>query len=385
MIFGTVSGKRAGVESAPRMRITPFIQKGRLMFQFTSETDGKAFHENYEPKSADERLESLLRTTYTQAMIYSEDADWHVVSAGKIKIGRKDPSKTRSGDISHDRKKRYILDEDMSHDFLVHLGIQTDEGAVRKGKKDKFRQINKYLELVEGLIPQTGGRPVRIIDFGCGKAYLTFAMYYYLKRIRGIECEITGLDLKQDVMEFCGEVAAKLGYSGLEFKTGDISGFENDRPVDMVISLHACDTATDLAIAKAVGWKAPVIVAVPCCQHELFAQLSSGESAGQNALLRNGIIKERTAALLTDSLRASLLEVYGYRTDIVEFVDMEHTPKNIMIRAKRTQKTENPAQRAEKYKEYTDCRDYWRVSPCLEQLLGDMEKTVAKGGGNYEE
>ena len=233
--------------------------------------------------------------------------------------------------LEHNRSKRYILEEGRPVDFLVGLGVQTPDGRVVRSKYDKFRQINRYLEFIEDVMKKLPREePLFIIDFGCGKSYLTFAMYYYLHELQGYDVEIVGLDLKQDVIAECSALAGKYGYTGLHFEQGDIGGYTCVRRVDMVVSLHACDTATDYALAKAIKWDAKVILAVPCCQHEVNRQIRNGELG---PILKYGLIKERFSALVTDAVRANLLEEMGYDTQILEFIDMEHTPKNLLIRA----------------------------------------------------
>lgn len=250
--------------------------------------------------------------------------------------------RTKAADISpedlarlsrHNRAKHYVLPEGTPVPFLVDLGVMTKDGAVVKAKYDKFRQINRFLEFVEDILPRLDrSKETRIIDFGCGKSYLTFAMYYYLKEVKGYPVRITGLDLKKDVIALCSRLAKKFGFENLTFLHGDIADYEGADQVDMVVTLHACDTATDYALAKAVRWGAKVILSVPCCQHELNGQIESSLLA---PALKYGLIKERMSALLTDAVRAGLLEEAGYRTQILEFIDMEHTPKNILIRAVR--------------------------------------------------
>jgi SAM-dependent methyltransferase len=282
------------------------------------------------------------------------------VSLGKqLKLHKKPPTRKPPAEAEHNRKKEALIPE--SADFLIRLGVSSQDGCVLKGKYDKYRQINKYLELTEGFIPVVKDRRVRIIDFGCGKAYLTFAMYYYLTQIRNIDCEITGLDLKSDVISFCSSVAEDLHYNNLRFSRGDIAEWNETGPIDMVITLHACDTATDAAIAKAVSWDASTIITVPCCQHELFSQVASDI---QRPLLRHGILKERLSALITDASRAQILEAVGYKVDVIEFIDMEHTPKNVMLRAQK--KGPFNKQALDEYKSFTKS---WGVSPCLEHLL----------------
>ena len=262
----------------------------------------------------------------------------------------------------HNRKKHYILEEGKPVDFLVGLGVQTPEGKIVKAKYDKFRQINRYLEFIEDIVRKLPtDRPVRIIDFGCGKSYLTFAMYYYLHVLRKYEVEITGLDLKEDVIALCNKLAEQYGYEHLHFERGDISSYEGEDKVDMVVTLHACDTATDYAIEKAVKWNAGVIMVVPCCQHELNRQISCKEL---QPVLKYGLIRERMAALMTDALRADMLEEMGYEVQILEFIDMEHTPKNILIRAVKKNGIRKKSEDVEKVTAFL------HVQPTLQKLLG---------------
>ncbi len=237
--------------------------------------------------------------------------------------------------LAHNRTKQYILQDGKPVDFLVGLGVQSPEGKVTKAKYDKFRQINRYLEFIEDVLHKLPkDRTIRIIDFGCGKSYLTFAMYYYLHVLQGRDIQVTGLDLKKDVIDHCNKLAEQLGYDKLHFEHGDIASYTGADAVDMVVTLHACDTATDYAIAKAIGWNARVIMVVPCCQHEVNKQI---HNQLLKPVLKYGMIKERVSALLTDAMRANLMEQAGYDTQILEFIDMEHTPKNLLIRAVRAE------------------------------------------------
>lgn len=240
-------------------------------------------------------------------------------------------------DMSHNRTKKYLLKEGIPVPFMIDLGVQTKEGQIVRSKYDKFKQINRYLEFVEDILPTlVKKKTIHIIDFGCGKSYLTFALYYYLHELKKLDVQITGLDLKTDVINKCNELAESYGYEKLHFYQGDISTFEGGQEVDMVVTLHACDTATDYAIEKAISWGAEVIFTVPCCQHEVNKQI---ENEMLFPVLKYGLLKERMAALITDGIRANLLEKWGYDTQILEFIDMEHTPKNILIRAvKRSEK-----------------------------------------------
>ena len=266
--------------------------------------------------------------------------------------------------LSHNRTKHYILEEGKPVDFLVGLGVQTPDGRVTKARFDKFRQINRYLEFIEDVINELPtDRTIRIVDFGCGKSYLTFAMYYYLHELQHRDIQVTGLDLKTDVIKHCNELAEKLGYDRLKFERGDISTYEGTDVADMVVTLHACDLATDYALDKAVKWGARVILAVPCCQHELNRQI---QCDSLKPVLKYGIIKERIAALLTDALRANLLEQQGYETQILEFIDMEHTPKNLLIRA-----VKKGSMRPKHSTDIRTVEELLHVAPTLDKLLNN--------------
>jgi SAM-dependent methyltransferase len=251
---------------------------------------------------------------------------------------------------------------------LIELGVMTKEGKIVNAKYDKFKQINRFLEFIEDVLPFLDKtREQTILDFGCGKSYLTFAMYYYLKELKGYRIRIIGLDLKKQVIEECNELARRFGYDELTFCEGDIASYEGVRQVDMVVSLHACDKATDYALYKAVQWDAKVILSVPCCQHELNAQMNNEI---MKPLFRYGLIKERMAALATDALRAEVLELVGYKTQILEFIDMEHTPKNILIRGIKRQKQNNETLK-KRLEAYEECRNFLKVEPTLYKLLSD--------------
>lgn len=277
--------------------------------------------------------------------------------------------------LEHNRVKRYFLEDGEPVDFLVALGVQTPEGKVVKAKYHKFKQINRYLEMVEDILSSIDREDtIRIIDFGCGKSYLTFALYYYLKIKHNKDVEIIGLDLKKDVIEDCNRLKDRLGYRGLRFLQGDIRDYENTERVDMVVSLHACDTATDYAIAKAVGWDASVILTVPCCQHEVNRQIRCPQLDG---VLQYSIIKERMSALITDAYRADCLEAVGYETQILEFIELEHTPKNLLIRAvKKGRETQKAVKMQGRYKEKEnkqvspkELEEYLHIQPLLGKLL----------------
>ncbi|RHT59431.1 SAM-dependent methyltransferase [Clostridium sp. AM29-11AC] len=338
-----------------KLVLRPLLLQGELKFQAEEFTEKQAFHKNMGAEEAAGYVKEQLLTLYRNGEIQSKLGSGTVLVSkkGTVTVKIKKNGKERAAgqkkaaricadglsqeDISrlslHNRKKNYVLPEGTPVPFLVDLGVMTKEGAVVKARYDKFRQINRFLEFVEDILPGLDpSRETRIIDFGCGKSYLTFAMYYYLKEIKGYPVRIVGLDLKKDVIALCSRLAQKFGFENLTFEHGNIADYEGTDQVDMVVTLHACDTATDYALAKAVRWGARVILSVPCCQHELNKQVKNDFLA---PVLQYGLLKERMSALLTDGIRAGLLEEAGYRTQILEFIDMEHTPKNIMIRAVR--------------------------------------------------
>ncbi len=287
---------------------------------------------------------------------------------------------TDSAALSHNRKKHYLLEEGIPVPFLVQLGVMTPDGRVVKARYDKFRQINRYLEFVEDILPSLPrGREISIIDFGCGKSYLTFALYYYLHEKQGYDVHITGLDLKEDVIAECGRLAKSFGYDKLEFLHGDIADYTGTDEVDMVVTLHACDTATDYALYKAIKWNAKVIFCVPCCQHELNKQI---DDSSRMPIMKYGLIKERVSALYTDALRANMLEAQGYKTQILEFIDMEHTPKNILIRAVKTGprmlpkgfKKRTSEQGSDRKSDYRSVMEEIGADPTLFRLLENDKK-----------
>jgi SAM-dependent methyltransferase len=330
-----VSGQKTA-DAIQKIKIRPLLHRGGLMFQAALWDGKKEFHRNFERQEMISSLLVWMNRDFKQMQLETTDrmASVLVSKKGKVTIRTKLRTvKKEQADLSHNRTKQYLIPEGKPVPFLVKLGVMTPEGKVVRAKYDKFRQINRFLEFIEDICPELAkDRELTMIDFGCGKSYLTFAVYYYLHEIRGYDLRIIGLDLKEDVIEHCSRLAEEFGYEKLHFQTGDIADYEGVSQVDLVVTLHACDTATDHALAKAVRWNAKAILSVPCCQHELNGQISSDVLA---PVLKYGLIKERMAALVTDALRAELLEQEGYRVQILEFIDMEHTPKNILIRAVR--------------------------------------------------
>lgn len=364
LISGTISNPRekGGIT---KVKIRPMLVKEKLVFQFETFENNQAFHENV---SAEEAVEKVLQymERFKQLQMMTKTVNYTILISkkGKVTVQKKGAKgEAKKVDLSHNRSKKYILEEGVKVPFLYDLGVQTADGKIVKSRFDKFRQINRFLEFIEDILPQLAkDKEVTILDFGCGKSYLTFAMYYYLHELKGYDIRIIGLDLKKDVIRLCNELSEKYGYEKLKFLEGNIADYTGVDEVDMVVTLHACDTATDFALAKAVGWNAKVILSVPCCQHELNGQIQNDMLA---PVLKYGLIKERMAALITDALRAEYLEGEGYDAQILEFIDMEHTPKNILIRAVKTGK------KKENKEEIKNCEKQLHVSPMLGRLLED--------------
>lgn len=352
-----------------KIKVRPVMVKGEVVFQETLWKGPQVFHKNRTKEEMLEKIAGYMEADFKQLEAWSMDGKMHVLVGKKGTVTIKDQKAKDTGtdrmpDMSHNRTKRYILEEGRAVPFLADLGVQTKEGKIVHARYDKFKQINRYLEFVEDVLPVlTREGTVRIIDFGCGKSYLTFALYYYLHEMKGLDVSVTGLDLKAEVIENCNRLARKYGYDKLCFLQGDISAFQGAEEVDMVVTLHACDTATDYAIKKAVDWKAKVIFTVPCCQHEVNGQI---ENEILSPVLRYGLLKERMAALVTDGIRACLLEEAGYDTQVLEFIDMEHTPKNILIRAVRRK-----GQDGGKDTKAGDMARFLKVHTTLQGLMGE--------------
>lgn len=348
---------------ATRVSVRPILVKKQLHYQWSEQVEDKIFHRNLGEKESLKAFFTLL-PQFKQVLLQTKDEDIQILSHAKGQTTlRKPPSKTQEEWI-HNRKKQYLLSDEKPLPFLIELGLMSHQGRLFPHKMDKFRQINRFLEMVaDSLEGLSDLNEIQIVDFGCGKAYLTFALYYFLREVKGKNVHVHGLDLKEDVVAFCQQLAEKLGYASLNFSVGDIASYEAEKGVDMVVALHACDQATDYALAKAVQWKAKVILAAPCCQHELYKQVAAEPL---EALLHHGILRERFAALVTDAARAALLEACGYSTQILEFIDSQHTPKNLLIRAVRgisKEKQEKAKQR------YQKLREGLSIHPTLETLL----------------
>lgn len=329
-----ISNPKSKSEEASKIKVRPVLLKDTLSYQVTKYIGNQVFHENYQELPLRNVMTEWITNQYKQAQFTAKNKTASVLSGKKgnltIKCKNNAISNRIQAPLAHNRSKKYILEEGIAVPFLVDLGIMTGEGKIVNSRYDKFRQINRFLEFIEDVLPSLNPNTKQtIIDFGCGKSYLTFAMYYYLKVLKHYDVEIIGLDLKKDVIEHCQKLAKQYGYEELHFLVGDIASYNDVSHVNMVVTLHACDTATDYALYKAVKWGADVILSVPCCQHEANAQIANEQLQD---ILKYGIIKERMSALITDGIRANLLEQCGYKTQILEFIDMEHNPKNLLIR-----------------------------------------------------
>ena len=363
-------------DKVSKVKIRPILLKEKLVFQESAYVGTKVFHENYSAVQMVEKAVDYMQNVFKQAEIETMDFKAVVLVSKKGKVTVKKhmikEKEVMPADMEHNRKKQYVLDASKPIGFLVDLGVQDKDGKINKSRYDKFKQINRYLEFVRDILPYLEeDRQIRIIDFGCGKSYLTFALYYYLHEMLGYNLSVVGLDLKEDVIVKCNALSRKYGYDNLKFIRGDIATYEDTQNVDMVVSLHACDTATDFALLKAIGWNAKVIFSVPCCQHEVNRQLQSELLA---PALKYGLIKERMAALLTDAIRANLLEEMGYDTDVLEFIDMEHTPKNILIRGvKRTK-----MKKTEKKDRLYEMTNALHINTTMQKQLADGEMNGAE-------
>jgi SAM-dependent methyltransferase len=350
---------------AQKIKIRPVLLKDELNFQITEYKGKQVFHENLKKEEAIDYIINQMENFFGQMVLESRSktVNMLVSKKGTVTIKQKaQKNEIKQKELSHNRKKRYILEEGTAVPFLVDLGVQTKEGKIVNSRYDKFRQINRFLEFIQDIVENLPkGREITIVDFGCGKSYLTFAMYHYLKVMKGFDIRVIGLDLKEDVIAYCNELKEKYGYDKMSFTTGDIASYTGVDAVDMVVTLHACDTATDYALEKAVKWGASVILSVPCCQHQLNYQMKNDELA---AVLKYGLLKERIAALVTDGLRAEMLEQCGYDTQVLEFIDMEHTPKNILIRAVKKNKD-----RKVSFEKYDKCCQTLGVDPMIGRLL----------------
>lgn len=351
-----------------RISVRPVRIKDRRMMQFSYFDGRKEIAKNFSADEAESRLDDVLAIPFGRVHVQTTEGDIHVriTRKGRALITRGKASRPeREPILAHDHAKSYPLPTGTPNAFLQAIGIMNEQGGILAGMQGKFHQINEFLRIVRQTIAKnaSGGQPVRVVDCGCGSAYLTFAAYHYLKDMCGLPVEVVGIDVNEELVSKCAELRNSLGWPGLEFRVSRIAEFEPDVPPDMVLSLHACDTATDEAIARGILWGSRVILAAPCCQHELHDQL---RATPFRPVLRHGVLKERFADILTDAFRALVLRIMGYRTSVIEFVSPEHTSKNLVIRAEKGLKPGDAAH----IREYKDLKALWNVSPCIEGLLG---------------
>ena len=361
-----ISNKKDKENKYNKININFKESKNKKYYQVEKYTDKQVFHENIEIEDLRDYLLDYMENSYKQLAAWSENNtfDLKISKKGKVFLGKKNANNSNLINKDHNKKKNYILEEGMIIEPLIDLGVFTKEGKVVKSKYDKYKQINRFVEIIDDEIKKNDYKELTILDFGCGKSYLTFILYYYFVEIKKINVKMIGLDLKEDVIKKCNEVAKRYKYDNLHFELGDINGYKYNNKVDMVITLHACDTATDYALYNAVKWNAKMIFSVPCCQHELNHQMKPENS---NILTRYGIVQERVAALMTDAVRGNLLEAVGYKTQLLEFIDIAHSPKNILIRASKSniskQKIEKSLTEVEKL------REEFNFNPTLYNLL----------------
>lgn len=339
--------------------------KGKF-YQIEKFTDKQVFHENISIESINEKVYECLKGNYKQLSAWSDNYtyDMKISKKGKVFLGKKKSDNSKVVKKGHNKEKNYILKEGMIIEPLIDLGVFTKEGKVINSKYDKYKQINRFIEIIDDEIKKNDYKELTILDFGCGKSYLTFVLYYYFVKIKNINVKMIGLDLKEDVIKKCNEIAKRYNYDNLHFELGDINGFKYNNKVDMVITLHACDTATDYALYNAIKWNSKMIFSVPCCQHEFNAQMKADELS---ILTKYGIVQERISALMTDSVRANLLECAGYKTQLLEFIDISHSPKNILIRASKSNISKEKKEKS--FKEVNNLIKTFNFNPTLFNLL----------------
>ncbi|WP_304681199.1 SAM-dependent methyltransferase [uncultured Clostridium sp.] len=339
--------------------------KGKF-YQLEKFTDKQVFHENIKVENISDKIYECLNENYKQLSAWSCNFtyDMKISKKGKIFLGKKKCDNSKNINKGHNKEKNYILKEGMIIEPLIDLGVFTKEGKIVNSKYDKYKQINRFIEIIDDEIRKNNYNDLTILDFGCGKSYLTFVLYYYFVKIKNINVKMIGLDLKEDVIKKCNEIAQRYNYENLHFELGDINGFKYNNRVDMVITLHACDTATDYALYNAVKWNSNMIFSVPCCQHEFNSQIKTNDLS---ILTKYGIVQERISALMTDSVRANLLECAGYKTQLLEFIDISHSPKNILIRASKSNISKE--KREKSFEEVNSLIKTFNFNPTLYNLL----------------
>ena len=327
-----ISNKKDKEEKYNKIVILLKENSKKKYYQIEKYTDKQVFHENIELNMLEEKILEFMESKYKQLSAWATDMnfDLKISKKNKVFLGRKKSNNSNIITKGHNKEKNYILKEGTIIQPLIDLGVFTKEGKVVNSQYDKYKQINRFIEIIDDEVKKNNFEELTVLDFGCGKSYLTFVLYYYFTEIKKINVKMIGLDLKEDVIKKCNDIAKRYNYENLHFELGDINGFKYNNKVDMVITLHACDTATDYALYNAIKWNSKMIFSVPCCQHEFNSQMKANELS---ILTKYGIVQERVAALMTDSVRANLLECMGYKTQLLEFIDIAHSPKNILIRA----------------------------------------------------
>ena len=349
-----------------KINITLKEKNNNEYYQIEKFTDKQVFHENIDKSQLESKLIESIENKYKQVSAWSETTtfDLKISKKGKIHLSKRKSDNVKMVNKSHNKEKNYILKEGMIIEPLIDLGVFTKEGKVVKSKYDKYKQINRFVEIIDDEIKKNDYKELTILDFGCGKSYLTFVLYYYFVKIKNIKVKMIGLDLKKDVIKKCNDIAKSYNYENLHFELGDINGFKYNNKVDMVITLHACDTATDYALYNAIKWNSKMIFSVPCCQHEFNKDMKSEDLS---ILTRYGIIQERVAALMTDAVRGNLLEAVGYKTQLLEFIDIAHSPKNILIRASKGKVSKEKREKA--IEEVNNLIKEFNFNPTLYKLL----------------
>lgn len=374
IVSAILSGPRSSKTVISKITVRPLLIKDKRGYQVTEYRGNQAFHQNLDWQRCVKWIQERL-DQFKQIYFYTSIADYHLLCGkkGNLTLLKKQPTRKKI-ELIHNREKTYLISEGEPISFLIHLGVMNQQGRVYPAKQDKFRQINRFLEMIEDILPHFDlSHPLHVIDFGCGKAALTFALFYFLKVVKGYQVKMVGVDLKTEVIQFCQDLSVQLGYQkDLCFIKENIDQYQLNGGVDLVVSLHACDTATDAALEKGVRWKAKAILSVPCCQHELMPQI---HQESLHPLLKHGILKERFSALATDAARAQLLDVLGYQTQILEFIDMEHTPKNLLIRAIKKQQLE--VHRKNAWEAYLHFKKTLHITPSLERRFCDVFDKLA--------
>ena len=366
IIKGIISGKKDKNQKNEKVKLDTILIKNEEVLQLACYTDKQVFHKNLKSEEVSLEIIRLLTEEFNNAELYTKDYiySYRITSKGKVLSNKRKSKEVSLVPLSHNKKKNYILEDGLLVPALVDLGIQTQDGKVTKAGYDKFKQINRFLEIIDDSIKDE--KELNIIDFGCGKSYLTFILYYYFVEIKKMNVNITGLDLKEDVIDHCNEIAEKYGYTRLKFYKGDIAKYKENNDIDMIVTLHACDTATDYALYHAITMNVKYIFSVPCCQHEINLEL---DSSNFHLINKYGILKERFSAILTDAIRANILQYYGYKTQVMEFVDFENSPKNLLIRAVKTNNSKN-----EKIKEEIEALlEEYKIKQKLYSLLFTKE------------